>query len=77
MININDSEVKVLKSSVKWEKKSREEICDETFTQILSRLSEEDRVSMLYYCLVNDTLTKPKTRKPKTHTKEQDNISKS
>lgn len=69
MIEINDSEVKVLKSSIKWEKKSREELSDELFAQMLSRLSEEERLNMLYYCIVNDTFNRIKKRK--THIIEQ------
>lgn len=66
MLDINDSEVKVLKSSIKWEKKSREDLEDEMFTQMLSRLNEEERLTVLYYCIVNDTFNRIKKRKDYT-----------
>lgn len=76
MIQIDDSEIKALKDIIKVdENKSREEVVDELFKQILSRLDEEGRLNVLYYCLINNSFNRLKKRRH--YTTEPHNSSKS
>lgn len=75
MLPITESEIKELKRSIRAEEKSRDEVSDEVFAQTLSRLNEEGRLTVLYYCLINDTFNRIKRRKP--YTKDPHKSSKS
>lgn len=77
MLPITESEIKELKRSIRAseKEKSREEVLDEVFVETLSRLNEEGRLRMLYYCIVNDTFNRIKRRKP--YTRDSHNKSKS
>lgn len=58
--NISDDIVDKIREELKQKGLKRAELNDKLFTEILDRMSLEDRLRMLFYCAVNDTFLKIK-----------------
>lgn len=58
--NITDELIKEIRTELKQKGLKRAELNDKLFTEIMDRLSLEDRLRVLYYCAINDTFLRIK-----------------
>ena len=58
--NITEELIDSIRTDFKEKGLKRAELNDKVFTEIMDRLSLEDRLRVLYYCAINDTFQKIK-----------------
>ena len=58
--NITEELIASIRTGFKQKGLKRAELNDKVFTEIMDRLSLEDRLRVLYYCAINDTFQKLK-----------------
>lgn len=58
--NITDELIEEIRAELKQKGLKRAELNDKLFTEIMDRLSLEDRLRVLYYCVINDTFLRIK-----------------
>ena len=58
--NITEELINSIRTGFKEKGLKRSELNDKVFTEIMDRLSLEDRLRVLYYCAINDTFQKIK-----------------
>ena len=58
--DITNELIDKLRTELKQKGIKRAELNDKVFTEIMDRLSLEDRLRVLYYCAINDTFQKIK-----------------
>ena len=58
--NITDELIEEIRTELKQKGLKRAELNDKLFTEIMDRLSLEDRLRVLYYCAINDTFLRIK-----------------
>ena len=58
--NITDELLEEIRADLKQKGLKRAELNDKLFTEIMDRLSLEDRLRVLYYCAINDSFLRIK-----------------
>ena len=58
--NITDELIEEIRADLKQKGLKRAELNDKLFTEIMDRLSLEDRLRVLYYCAINDSFLRIK-----------------